>query len=158
MNDKEKKDKKYNQRQRLASLGASVMLIELFLCCLLIAEGSRSDAVINVSIHIFGMALGWVIGTFISPYSEDEENDFSTYAQAASVFVSGYVVGNIDNIKIILSTSGVLNQPYGAFRVILWLASIFIVAMFVFCVRRYEDKNNTIQDDGNTKNPNHPST
>ena len=124
--------KTVNAKQWRAVACALVLDTELTVCCFIIGPDNAAHW-INISIAALGTAVGWAIGTLISPWSKDEQNDFAIYAKAVSAFASGYLVGKIDPIvTYIFSTDYVKTEPTGAFRLILWLATAIVAAMFAF--------------------------
>ena len=114
-----------------ALLGAILVALAFLLA------SSSSDSYISVSILIFGVSIGWLVGAVISPYNEKEEKDFSTYTKALAVFISGYFVAKIDNaVETILSTDFLLH-PLSGFRLISFVSALIIAMLVTFIFRRY---------------------
>ena len=76
----------------IASSAAFVMLLGLAICSFIISS-VPVDISISATVMILGSALGWLCGTFITPYNKKENEYVSSFTKLASVFVSGYVIG-----------------------------------------------------------------
>lgn len=92
---------------------------------------------LNLLIVILGLALGWLLGILLSPYSDVEEKKFTEYAKAFGVFASGYLVGKVDKvIEALFQPDFVLESVHG-FRVMSFLAALIISLVLTFIFRRY---------------------
>ena len=92
---------------------------------------------LNVLIVVLGLALGWLLGMLLSPYSDTEEKKFTEYAKAFGVFASGYLVGKVDKvIEALFQPDFILDSIHG-FRVMSFLAALVISLVFTFVFRRY---------------------
>jgi len=92
---------------------------------------------LNLLIVVLGLALGWLLGILLSPYSETEEKKFTEYAKAFGVFASGYLVGKVDKvIEALFQPDFIIDSVHG-FRVMSFLAAVIISLVFTFIFRRY---------------------
>jgi MFS family permease len=99
--------------------------------------GDNQSAALNLLIVALGLALGWLLGILLSPYSDEEGKKFTQYAKAFGVFVSGYLVGKIDKVvEEVLKPDFILDSVHG-FRGMAFLASAIIAIVITFVFRRY---------------------
>jgi hypothetical protein len=92
---------------------------------------------LNILIVVLGLALGWLLGILLSPYSDTEEKKFTEYAKAFGIFASGYLVGKIDKvIEALFQPDFILDSVHG-FRVMSFIAALIISLVFTFVFRRY---------------------
>lgn len=59
---------------------------------------SKEDLVITLLISTFGMVLGWIIGIYSSPTSEEEEAKINRFSTLIGSFLTGYILSKIDGI------------------------------------------------------------
>jgi len=125
-----------NNKLILACSAATAMLTALATCSILM--GSDATAIsINTTIMVLACALGWLMGTLMTPYDPAERADFSAYAKAASAFISGYLLGKIDKVIEHILTPAFLSDPLTAFRTMLFLAAFCVCVLLTFIFRRY---------------------
>ena len=79
---------------------------------------------LNLLIVVLGLALGWLLGILLSPYSEREEKKFSEYAKVDKV------------IEALFQPDFILDSVHG-FRVMSFIAALIISLVFTFVFRRY---------------------
>jgi hypothetical protein len=92
---------------------------------------------LNLLIVVLGLALGWLLGILLSPYSGAEEKKFSEYAKAFGVFASGYLVAKVDKvIEALFQPDFILDSIHG-FRVMAFVAALIIGLVVTFIFRRY---------------------
>ena len=91
----------------------------------------------NATIMILGLSLGWLCGTFMTPYNNRESEYVSSFTKAVSVFASGYLIGKADKlVEYILSPSFLINT-LSAFRIMSFVASFVISLMLTYNFRQY---------------------
>ena len=120
----------------IASSAAFAMLIGLAICSFIIAS-TTIDISINATVMILGSALGWLCGTFITPYNNKESEYVSSFTKLASVFVSGYVIGKMDRIIEHFLNPGFFFGTLSAFRTMSFLATFVIALMLTYIYRQY---------------------
>lgn len=100
-------------------------------------EATRSATyALTVAVLLTGGALGWVVGIFISPIRNEEEQ-FKTYGKAVAAGISGYVLAKIDPLLSSLLMEKTAFDIQNSFR-FLGFVVCFIVAMLgAFGWRRY---------------------
>lgn len=91
----------------------------------------------NWLICILGVLVGWIVGTLASPYSHEEAEQFLTIGQAATAFLSGYVVSKLDRLleKTLFAEGAIKAEAW--LRLCLFIASCLLVAIIVFINRLY---------------------
>jgi hypothetical protein len=119
-----------------ASISAVIMLIGLAVCSIRMGTEPQ-DVAINATIMILGSAFGWLCGTAMTPFNDKERGNFTTFAKAASAFISGYLVGKVDKAVETVLSPVFLSQPLAAFRVMLFAASVIIALMLTIIYRWY---------------------
>lgn len=92
---------------------------------------------LNLLIVVLGLSSGWLLGIFITPYSEAEEQKFTEYAKTFSVFVSGYLLGKVDRVIEALFQPDFILDSVNGFRLISFLASVIISLVVTFSFRKY---------------------
>ncbi len=120
----------------IASSAAFAMLIGLAICSFMISPGTN-DIPINATIMILGTSLGWLCGTFITPYNEKESEYVSSFTKLASVFFSGYVIGKMDRVVEYFLSPDIFFDTLSAFRPMSFLASFVIALMLTYIYRQY---------------------
>jgi hypothetical protein len=102
----------------------------------LVGDDARATA-LNLLVVVFGLALGWLLGILVSPYSTKEEQKFSEYAKVFGVFASGYLVAKTDQvIATLLHPDFVLDFIHG-FRLLAFLVSLILGLVITFVFRQY---------------------
>lgn len=119
-----------------ASICAVIMLIGLAVCSITMGAKAQ-DVAINATVMILGSAFGWLCGTAMTPYNAKERGNFTTFAKAASAFISGYLVGKVDKAVETVFSPDFLADPLAAFRVMLFAASVIIVMIMTIIYRWY---------------------
>jgi hypothetical protein len=92
---------------------------------------------LSLTILVLAFAGGWFIGILISPYSRQEEEQFSTISKTASAFASGYLVGKVDKIIEKMTSPEFLLNPIAGFRLMAFVAAFTISMLITFVYRRY---------------------
>ncbi|MEI7870390.1 MAG: hypothetical protein WCI11_21140 [Candidatus Methylumidiphilus sp.] len=92
---------------------------------------------INATIMILGLSLGWLCGTFMTPYNKTESEYVSSFTKAVSVFVSGYMVGKVDRVVEHILNPTFLISTVPAFRIMSFVASFIIALMLTYIFRQY---------------------
>lgn len=95
------------------------------------------DVALNITCVLLGVAIGWLAGIFLSPYSEAQAAQWRQYAQAVSIFVSGYLLAKIDPlITRVLSAEAVLSVVAG-FRLATFMITAIVAMITTFAIRTY---------------------
>ena len=128
--------------QLLMSLGiATVLLLTLFALCLQFGsgtDGERHAVPINLVVYIAGWATGWVAGTLVAPYDQNEATLFSRISKGIWAFASGYLLGKIDPLFSSLRPETFLPfSELATFRILLFVSVATIVMLVVFFARKY---------------------
>jgi hypothetical protein len=89
---------------------------------------------------LFGSGTGWLIGIFISPYSDNEKSSFKSYITAAQGFITGFIVSKIDKVFELVIQD--LKENPAAQQIILVRVSFFVtccvfIAIFTYVTRNY---------------------
>lgn len=106
--------------------------------CFLVAPTWQAGAV-SLLLGIVGLLIGWIVGVALTPYSQEEKYQFSTYTKAIGVFASGYVAAKIDRIFEYLTSPDnifVSNTQTGL-RLLIFIAAAFLALVTVFTHRQY---------------------
>lgn len=84
-------------------------------------------------VGLAGMAVGNVLGFFVSPYNQSEKTAFSEYGKAVAAFVSGFLLSKFDKLLEALADPVNLKQNpgYGAG------ALIFVIALATATISTY---------------------
>jgi hypothetical protein len=119
-----------------------IIIIPLLLLCFYIATNDKGEIdkislTINLGTLISGAAVGWLVGFLITPYTDDEEEKFSSVSKAISVFASGYLIAKIDKaVERMLSPEN-LFQAIVAFRGMTFVAAFIVALLTTYISRRY---------------------
>jgi hypothetical protein len=116
--------------------GASVFLLALVALSFLIRQ-TLQDAYLSLALLVLGLTIGWVLGILSAPYTKKEETQFAVYAKAASVFVSGYLLGKVDRLATHILSPEVLLKPMAAFRAVAFVAAVLLAALITRTFRVY---------------------
>ncbi|MCI0513786.1 hypothetical protein L0128_11275 [candidate division KSB1 bacterium] len=98
---------------------------------------SPQSIALNLLLVVFGLALGWLLGILVSPYSSREAKKCSEYAKVLGVFVSGYLVAKIDPVIAALFNPTFVLDFIPGFRLIAFLVSLTIGLLITFVFRQY---------------------
>ena len=120
----------------IATGAAMAMFIVLAMAALYITT-EPIDIPINATIMILGLSLGWLCGTFMTPYNKIESEYVSSFTKAVSVFVSGYVVGKVDRVVEYILNPTFLMSTLPAFRIMSFVATFVIALMLTYIFRQY---------------------
>ena len=102
-----------------------------------LAGGDIHSFALTVSIVVFAVAAGFVVGVLASPLGPTEKKDFTEYAQAAAAFVSGYILSAVhDTLARIFSPELVFSQD-GGFRILSFGTGFMVALLWIFGWRRY---------------------
>ncbi len=117
---------------------AGIIIIILAISSLIVKEDTK-DPYINLTVLALGWAVGWLLGTFLSPYTGAEKIEFAEYAGAISVFASGYAIGKVDRlITHIFTPENFLSMSrITAFRIIVFSTMLVVTMIIAFVFRRY---------------------
>jgi hypothetical protein len=88
---------------------------------------------------VLGVAIGWLVGTLISPYGS-EAKQFETFGKVVSAFLTGFLVSKIDSIFTLLSRDdyhNLITQPMVIRRLLITVTSALLSMMVVFISRQY---------------------
>jgi hypothetical protein len=121
-----------------ALISASIIVITVAISSFIVKD-DKKDAFINLTVLVFGWAVGWLLGTFLSPYTGAEKLQFAEYAGAISVFVSGYAIGKVDRlITHILTPDNFFSvSRVTGFRIIVFSVVLIVAMIVTFVFRRY---------------------
>lgn len=125
-----------SSKMQIALVAAVVLSASLITLSFLIKNRSE-DRWINLACIALGLTLGWLFGTYVSPYGKGEELRFTEYAAAVSAFVSGYLIAKIDALITALFRPEFVLQPVVGFRVIATLCTFVISLLVTYMGRVY---------------------
>ena len=125
-----------NWKMVSSCIGAALCLLTLLALAILI-RGNAQDAYLNLALLVLAWVIGWVLGTLAAPYTKKEESQFTVYAKAVSVFVSGYLVGKLDHLATDVFSPEVLMKPLAAFRLAAFVATALLAALVTRSFRTY---------------------
>jgi len=102
-----------------------------------LAGGDIHSFALTVSIVVFAVAAGFVMGVLASPLDPTEKEDFFKYGKAAAAFVSGYILSAVhDTLARIFSPELVFSQD-GGFRILSFGTGFMVALLWIFGWRRY---------------------
>jgi hypothetical protein len=76
---------------------AGIFVISLLPIAWILARDFQQRS-LNYLVIILGMALGWLIGIVLQPFTSAEAGQFNTYAAAITTFLGGYGAGKLDDL------------------------------------------------------------
>ena len=79
---------------------------------------------------LFGIALGWLFGVFLSPYDERDQLAFTRAGKAVTAFLSGYALAKVDRLVDAMLAPALVTQLVPGFRALAF-GSSFIVALIL---------------------------
>ena len=106
-----------------------------FLCFKVVA--TPLDGYLNLAIILASICSGWLLGTFVSPETEREQQSFMTYGKAVSAFVSGYLVSKLDKVIDRILSPETLAMPVAGFRLAGAVAAVISALLVTYIVRAY---------------------
>jgi glycerol uptake facilitator-like aquaporin len=123
----------------VSTIAASGLLYFAFLFCAIAFARDRSDRMVNASVFLLGIVLGWLVGTALAPYTPDEQKEFSLYASYVSTFFSGYLLAKIDPAVTKLLSPDYLFENYSTviIRIASFLGPFIITLLVTFIFRKY---------------------
>jgi hypothetical protein len=95
------------------------------------------EQVFNCLIALLGLLLGWALGMFFAPYTDEDAARFSSIGQAVSVFVSGYALSKLD--RFLEATMFIKEGPVAItwIRIGLLICATLVSVLTVFSNRSY---------------------
>jgi F0F1-type ATP synthase membrane subunit a len=121
--------------QFATAFAAVIVTVVLVWVCYAAGENARERAV-NVLVGFFGLAVGWLAGIVLSPFTKEEGALFANYAGAVSAFVTGYAAGKVDDlVKYVLNPQNLTKRR--AFHGVLFLVTFIVALIVVFEFRYY---------------------
>ena len=123
-------------------IGSTVSALVLFgslLCCTFsgAVAPDRTELFLHLSFIVMGATLGWIVGIFVSPYSEREKGQFTGIAKGVTVFFSGYALAKIDPIITATLSPEAFSKTVVIFRTVAFLTSFLLAMLIVFIYRKY---------------------
>ena len=115
---------------------AGLFGVTLLFIAMRISE-TPQDQLVNVALVIFGTAAGWLVGTLLSPYNEEEQGQFARYGQALTAFAGGYGIAKLDKVIEHIFLPENLLQPLWGFRVIAVIVPFILAILITFLFRRF---------------------
>lgn len=91
---------------------------------------------------VLGAAVGWLIGTLISPYSDREQQQFTTYTHLVATGIGGFLAGKLDTILSSVASWDSLQSV----RAVSTAAAALLTAIVVSVFRRYIEPGPTRQE------------
>jgi len=125
-----------NWKMMGSCVGAALCLLALLALSILI-RANVQDAYLNLALLVLAWVIGWILGTLAAPYTKKEETQFTAYAKAVSVFVSGYLVGKLDRLATDIFSPEILMKPIAAFRLVAFVATVLLAALVTRSFRAY---------------------
>ena len=126
---------------RLAVASANILAFGFFSVLLWAShQFGQNDSkafTLNVLICLLGVALGWGVGILATPITPEDPGHFARLGQAASAFLTGYVVSKLDRFLENALYAG--NQPVAIAweRTCLFTISFLVMLIVVFINRWY---------------------
>lgn len=105
--------------------------------CFKVSPNDCLQQAINVLIAILGALVGWALGMFFAPFSENEAARFTSIGQAISVFVSGYAISKLDRFLEATMFQDKSSITIAWIRFGLLFCSMLLVMLTVFSNRSY---------------------
>ena len=132
---------KYTSPRSYKLWGSSLVAALLIGAVVLLAFTFQTSTIarnVNCAIVVCGLALGWLIGTVISPYDENEKGRFAEFAKGIGVFVSGYLVGKVGHlIDEVARPQFLIYDMTNGFRALLFISSFLVATIVTFVFRKY---------------------
>jgi D-alanyl-lipoteichoic acid acyltransferase DltB (MBOAT superfamily) len=128
----------FNYKLIWSTITAFVLFSALLWCSHSTAVSpTEKDFILNLSIIILGITIGWIAGILSSPYGEKEKEQFSTIVKGVTVFFSGYALAKVDPIITVILKPKLFLEPVVAFRAIAFCISLLLALVITFVYRKY---------------------
>ena len=116
---------------------ATLLILAILFLGFMVSE-SATSAMITEALFILAIAIGWIFGTYLSPDTKIEAQNFSQTFKGISIFVSGYLASKLDKVvEALLSPANILQNPEISFRSIGFIAIVLLTTIGVYFLRRY---------------------
>jgi len=116
----------------LPTVVISLLLLSLLAGALIYLASFATNAKYAYITMLLGAVTGWPSGMYFSPYGDNEKKSFVSAGQAASAFVSGYLLSKLD--RLLENTLFVANPTaHDAWL----LAAYFVAAFAIFAIGTY---------------------
>lgn len=73
-----------------------LILVFIYVACINLGGTDISNQIGFALTSIIGLLLGWAVAIYFCPFDTEEHSRLVTFGQAASAFVSGYLVSKLD--------------------------------------------------------------
>ncbi len=114
---------------------STIYLILLVANCMLAVD--LRDLFTNVLIAVLGCAIGWILGTVASPYTNKESTRFGAFGKAVGAFLTGYIFGKMDKLIEHVLTPEFLFKPENGFVIATTLAGGVTTFIVTYVFRNY---------------------
>lgn len=121
----------------IGSIGIAIFLFVVLLILAILIGDNSTNKYLHLTVILFGACGGWLLGTLISPYDKKEKEQFSIYAKAISVFLSGYLIAKFDKAATAIFESGNIFDAQFGFRVLAFFISFILAMLITFLFRHY---------------------
>ncbi|QQS03206.1 MAG: hypothetical protein IPK50_12895 [Fibrobacterota bacterium] len=116
---------------------ASILIIAIILLGWNISSDTRSGMLTEI-IFALGIAMGWIIGTYLSPDSRGEARVFSDAFKGASIFITGFLASKLDKAtEAFFRPENLLQNTVVSMRLIGFTAIVLFSAIGVYFIRKY---------------------
>jgi RsiW-degrading membrane proteinase PrsW (M82 family) len=110
-------------------------LLALLYC--LYAAAADAHPVLQVLICIFGGAIGWCLGLYLTPSSDSEKKQFSEASKILLTLLSGFGLGKAQEIGASVKQWLPENKEAATTQVLLFLCCVLIGALFTYISRLF---------------------
>ena len=132
------KDSPRRNLQAKITVGLATIVVATLLVSACIISPSAEERIISISIVALGLSGGMIGGTALSPSDKKESKRFTSFGQALTAFVSGYLASKLNPLIDAAITSNPLTNSVDFFRLVAFLATLLAVGKATFSCRSYD--------------------
>lgn len=128
----------YDNYKLVGSSVSALLLVGALATLSVVYPTDKTGISFSLLIVVLGLAIGWLLGIVVSPYTKEEKESFTEYAKALGLFVSGYLVGKIDKaVEAIFNPTFLIDNPANGFRLMAFVAAVIVAVVITFVFRMY---------------------
>ncbi len=115
-----------------------VSLVSLIFFSWVLAGWEVNDIfVVNTSLILGSITVGWAVGILVSPLNSEEKAEFSQYTKAVAVFASGFLVAKFSEAVGVALSKEVVFTSIGGFRLVSSCTAFLVALLLMYGWRRY---------------------
>jgi hypothetical protein len=121
--------------QAKVTVGLATIVVVTSLASACIISSLPEERIISISVIALGLSAGMIGGTVLSPSNNKESKRFTSFGQALTAFVSGYLASKLNPVIDSMIATNPFTHPVDIFRLLAFAATLLAVGKATFSCR-----------------------